>query len=910
MNDWRKLGAHYLLNNFTANLSHSNNGLLKVVIHNPLSFLPLFILIVLVILSVYILRFVFRLKKSIKETSVILEITPPSHTEKTAYTTTQLFSTFHGLINEQTMLDKLLGKKERLSFEIVSSKNEGIRYLLRTTPNQVNNVKKNLTTYLPDVSIKKVDDYLLKDFGKSNELKTQVVEYRLGKSFAFPLQKQNQLEEHDPVGYITGMMTKLSPNELISFQIVLSPVKTSETQIIQNMIRGKRDVFQYLSSPSYHWVLRLIFGVITLLTTAIKEVGGALISVVNEAQSSPDQIRRMRAYELESKMRMNNFKNIPKILTPYEEELIQSIQGKIAQPLFTSSIRLLVIAKNKQELKERINGFNSSLSTFSDISNQSLKIKKGILNLKKIRIWLFKKRLISLVTSRNDRYAQALSASELSDLFHFPFTRVTQTENIVKTYSKELPAPISLKQDTAFDVTFGKNTYGGEETVIGLTKDQRARHMVIFGGTGNGKTTLILEMIKEDIQNGKGICFIDPHGDAAERVLQMVPKNREKDVVWIDPYDIDYPLALNLMELTPNLNVNDSLREKERIAESIVALFRRICSSEFSRAGNNAFRIEYTLRNAIYTAFTIKNCTLFTIYDLLNDPALLKDTVNKLDNERLKTFWRNEFGRAGDYQVVKMVGGVTARIGRFLNSESARRIFEQPISTVKFDELMDSHKIIICNLSKGKLSEDISQVLGTTILTKIQLATMKRAQIPEDDRVPFFLYVDEFQNYATESFVEMLSEARKYKLNIIIVEQSTSQQFDQNLVDVILANVAIVICFRTANPADELIILGQFAPFVKEGEIMNLPWFHFFIKIYAQVSQEAFSGETIPLKIKFDKQKMERIIKLSKEKYQIAYVSQKTEQKINATNTNKSEQGNAEKRVQKTALKSGPPDEN
>src|ERR1035437_3416798 len=550
MNNWRHLGAHYLWNSFIANLSHSNNALLKV-IHNPLSLLPILILIIFVILLAVILRLFFRIKKSVKEVPILLEITPPSHTEKTAYTTTQLFSTFHGLVREQTLLDKLLGKKQRLSFEIVSTKNEGIRYIIRTTPDQVNNVKKNLTTYLSDVSIKTVDDYLPKDFGKQRDLKTKIVEYRLGESFAFPLQKQNQLDEHDPVGYITGMMTKLSPNELISFQIVLSPVKTSETEIIQNMIRGKRDVLQYLGSPSYYLVVKLLFGIITLLTTVIREVGGALMSVISEVQSSPDQIRRMRAYELESKMRMNNFKNIPKVLTPYEEELIQSIQGKISQQLFTSSIKLLVIAKNKQELKERINGFNSSLSTFSDISNQSLKIRKSLLNFKKIRMWLFKKRLISLVTSRNDRYAQALSASEGACRGHSPFTRVTQTEKIVKTYSKELPAPISLKQDTAFDVTFGKNTYGGEETVIGLTKEQRARHMVIFGGTGNGKTTLILEMIGQDIQNGKGICFIDPHGDAAERVLQMVPKNREKDVVWIDPYDIDYPLALNLMELTP-----------------------------------------------------------------------------------------------------------------------------------------------------------------------------------------------------------------------------------------------------------------------------------------------------------------------------------------------------------------------
>src|ERR1035437_6110578 len=247
MNNWRHLGAQYLWNSFIANLSHSNNGLLKVVKHNPLSLLPILILIIFVILLSFFLRLFLRIKKSVEEMPVLLEITPPSRTEKTAYTTTQLFSTFHGLIKEQTILDKLLGKKQRLSFEIVSTKNEGIRYIIRTTPDQVNNVKKNLTTYLSDVSIKTVDDYLSNDFGKTKDYQTQIVEYRLGESFAFPLQKQNQLDEHDPVGYITGMMTKLSPNELISFQIVLSPVKTSEVDRIKNIIRNNGDVLKYLN---------------------------------------------------------------------------------------------------------------------------------------------------------------------------------------------------------------------------------------------------------------------------------------------------------------------------------------------------------------------------------------------------------------------------------------------------------------------------------------------------------------------------------------------------------------------------------------------------------------------------------------------------------------------------------------
>jgi hypothetical protein len=589
MNNWQQWRADYLWSRFTVNFSHSNSGFLKVITHNPLFFLPFLILIVFVILLAVILRLFFRIKKSVKEVPILLEITPPSHTEKTAYTTTQLFSTFHGLIKEQTLLDKLLGKKQRLSFEIVSSKNEGIRYIVRTTPDQVNNVKKNLTTYLSDVSIKTVNDYLPKDFEKHNDYQTQIVEYRLGESFAFPLQKQNQLEEHDPVGYITGMMTKLSPNELISFQIVLSPVKTSEVDIIQNTIRNNGDVLKYLTKPSYPLILRVIFGLVTLLATVIKEVGGALISVINEAQSSPDQIRRMRAYDLESKMRANTFKSLPKVFDPHEQEVIQSIQGKIAQPLFTSSIRLLVIAKDKQELKERISGFNSSLSTFSVINYQSLWTKKSIFNLKKLKAWMFKERLISIFTPRNDRYAQLLSSSEMSDLFHFPFTRVTKTEGLVKNRSRELPAPLSLKKsDTNFDVIIGENQYGGEIIPIGITLEQRLKHMYIIGKTGMGKTTLITSAIYQDMANGKGLAVFDPHGDMIQELLKVIPKNRRKDVIFFDPSDREWPIGLNL--LSPGIKFSNIEDEHDWITSSVLAVFKKLADEKH---GDQEWNISY-----------------------------------------------------------------------------------------------------------------------------------------------------------------------------------------------------------------------------------------------------------------------------------------------------------------------------
>jgi hypothetical protein len=861
MNNWQQLRADYLWSRFTANFSHSNSGFLKVITHNPLFSLPLLILIIFLVLLILLFRFILRLKKSIKETPVLLEITPPSRTEKTAYTTTQLFSTFHGLINnDQTVLDKLLGKKERLSFEIVSSKNEGIRYLLRTTPDQVNNIKKNLTTYLPEVTIKTVNDYLPKDFGKQSDLQTQIVEYRLGKSFAFPLAKQNVLDEHDPVGYITGMMTKLSPGELISFQIVLSPIKTSETQIIQNTIRNKGDVLQYLSKPSYHWVLRLCFGVITLLTTVIRETGGALISVLNEAQSSPEQIRRMRAYELESRMRANSFKSAPRVLDAYEQEIIKSVQEKITQPLFTTSIKLLVIAKSKQELKERINGFNSSLFTFSVANYQSLKVRKSLFNLKKIRIWMFKQRLVSIRIPRNDRYAQILSTAEISDLYHFPFTRMAQTEGLVKSRSKELPAPLSLKKsDAKFDVVIGVNQYGGELVPIGITLEQRLKHIYIIGKTGMGKTTLITSSIYQDMINGKGLAAFDPHGDMLQELLKVIPKNRKNDVIFFDPSDREWPIGLNL--LSPGIKFSNEEDEHDWITSSVLAVFKKLADEKYWGP-----RMEHILRNATLTALLTPSPNLYTIQRLLTDKNYQRKITLTLKDPVLKQFWEKEFKLMGRMQVSSVTAPLTQRLGSFISSKMSRHILLQEKSSISISQIMDEGKILLINLSKGDLGEDQSFFFGTILTSFIWMAAYQRTKIPESQRKDFFLYVDEFQNFATPRFAEITSEGRKFHVSLIASHQNISQVKDKDILKVVAGNANTIVCLK-ASPDDEAFILPFMDPEVEKGDIVNLVPFNFFMKVTGDESEDAFSGKTVPINVKSSDKTKDEIIAYTRQHY-------------------------------------------
>jgi len=832
-----------------------------------ISFLPSVSVVIIAFLSLvalFLIRLFFQLQKSLHEPSVLLELTPPAFIEKTSYTTSRFFSAMHHLGKRRTLMDKILGRKILISLEIVSTKEKGIRYLIRTTPKEVNNVKRIALSYLPQLRVSIVEDYLP---AASHTLPTKISEYTLSKHYALPLQKQNMLEEHDPLAYITGMMTKLSPGELISLQIVLSPIKVSEKHKISKMILRNEDVLGYLNKFQLPvWMKPVVF-TLTLGTKLIHVVGKEMQWAVTElAHQNSSTVALAYQSQIQNQLQLTNAKPA-RVLSTFEQGAVLAVQEKIKQPLFEASVRVLSMMQDKDALEERMNGLTSALSIFSVPEYQSLDAKSNFPSviLDKMRRVTFKQRLLSLILNSS---SSLLSASEVSDLYHFPFAQVTQTEDIVKIHSRELPAPLTLKQGKKLSVIFGKNTFGGTTTPIGLTEEERKTHMYIIGRTGSGKTTLLFSMAKHDIEHNEGLAFMDPHGDVSLDLLACIPEERKDDLIYFNPFDLKHPIGINLLELTPGLDEDEAELEKEVVCEGVVSLFRKVFSKEENA---NAHRIEYILRNTVHTAFTVKDATIFTVYDLLNNPPFQQQVVAKLQNEDLKNFWKFEFGRAGDYQIVKMTGGVTAKIGRFLFSPTARRILEQKHSTINFSDILNG-KILICNFSQGKLGEDTTRLLGTTILTKLQQAALKRAYIPQNQRKQFHLYVDEFQNFATLSFAKMLSEARKYGLEVYMVEQSTSQQQDRSIVNIVMANATCIVAFRTGNSLDEQVLLPQFAPYLKEGEIINLPKYRFYIKISANESEDPFSGETIFTPVVPDPEKIDRLLEASRKNNAITYV--------------------------------------
>ncbi len=807
-----------------------------------------------------------RKKPSPKE---LIQLTFPADTGKSAYATEQLYTLLHTLARQKDIWGRLSNAKNEYSLEIVSTKDQGIRYVLATDAKFADIIKRNLLSYLPGIQIKEATDYLSKDDGQSEEdTFVGIEEFKLSSHFALPLETQKVLKEHDPISYLTGNMTRLASGELISFQVVISPIlsgshdrQLNEMRLLkQKMYKGEpltpvlnKGIFQILESlplvSIIWWVVKIAGSIVWLLFTM------ALEMIQETVHGSPTRPLIVSSTQVKTQQ----------ILNPYEQELSTVVKGKIDQQLFEVSIRLLVESKNKEDVHAKLNGL---LASFGQLSStyQSLTTKSGLFSPKlKEQLNWFRNRTLSRSNSFHSN--PVLSASELSDLFHFPYTDTTKTEDMPKVHSPELPAPLTVK-NTNFDVVFGRNTYGNSDTDIGVTSKDRSKHMYLIGRTGSGKSTIMYHMASQDIAKGRGTAVVDPHGDLAEWLKASVPLERANDFIYFDPIDMAHPIGINLLEIPEGLSGDELELEKELVAEGVISVFRRIFSKE---ENVNAHRIEYILRNTIYTAFSVPNCTLFTIYDLLNDPDFQKKVTKDLPDENLKKFWKNEFGRAGNYQIVKMVGGVTAKVGRFMFSPIAKRILEQPKSTINFDEVLDKGKILICNLSEGNLGEDTSQILGLTIIAKIHQAALRRARKSAAERTPFYLFVDEFQNFATTSFTRILSGGRKFGLYLTLAEQSTAQQTDRNIVNVILANTGTIVCFGTASPLDEQMLEPQFAPYITRQDIANLPDHHFYIKLTATKPEEPFSGETLPIELKSDPAKIEKLIAASRKNYTITY---------------------------------------
>ncbi len=404
---------------------------------------------------------------------------------------------------------------------------------------------------------------------------------------------------------------------------------------------------------------------------------------------------------------------------------------------------------------------------------------------------------------------------------------------------------------------FAKTNFRNKEVPFGIKTDDRRRHMYLIGKTGMGKTTLMENMVIQDIRNGHGVAFLDPHGDSVQRILNSVPNYRVNDVIYFNPADLDYPVAFNILESVDP-------KYKHLVASGLMGVFTKIWANLWSA------RMEYILNNTILALLDSPGNTLLGITRMYVDKKYRKKIVDNIRDPMVKAFWTDEFANYNEKYRTEAIAPIQNKVGQFLSSGIIRNIVGQPKSTIDLREIMDQRKILIMDLSKGKVGEDNSALLGAMIVTKLQLAAMSRTDIPEHERKDFYLYVDEFQNFATESFATILSEARKYRLNLIVGHQYISQlEQDKStkVRDAIFGNVGTMVLFRI-GAADAEFLETEFEPIFTPNDLVNLPKYHIILKLMINgVASEPFSAVTMPPSPEWVTENGDKVIKVSRERY-------------------------------------------
>ena len=402
---------------------------------------------------------------------------------------------------------------------------------------------------------------------------------------------------------------------------------------------------------------------------------------------------------------------------------------------------------------------------------------------------------------------------------------------------------------------FAKTNFRNQARKFGIKTDDRRRHTYLIGKTGMGKSVTLENMIIQDIMAGRGLCVVDPHGELVEKVIKFIPPSRINDVIYINPADLSFPIAFNVLE---------SVSEEHRhlVASGLLGIFKKLWAESWGP------RLEYVLNNAIMALLEYPGSTLLGVMRLLVDKSFRKKVINKVTDPIIKSFWVEEYSKYPDRFQAEAIAPIQNKVGRFLSSAMIRNIVGQVKSSIDIRKIMDEEKIFLLNLSKGRIGEDNSALLGAMIITKIQLAAMSRVDMPEKERKDFYLYVDEFQNFATESFNNILSEARKYRLNLIMAHQYI-EQLGESTAAAVFGNVGTIICFRV-GATDAEFIAKEFDPVFVEQDLVNLGKYSVYLKLMIDgVASEPFCATTLPPVPEPEswQENMEKVIKVSRERY-------------------------------------------
>lgn len=521
-----------------------------------------------------------------------------------------------------------------------------------------------------------------------------------------------------------------------------------------------------------------------------KKQGKSYVSSTKKTESNPEKA---------------TFKTEPKIL--------EKIDEKSSKSGFETAIRIVVNAKSKElaglhlkNIKNSFNQFNSDLNAFK---GARILFKGGfMIN----SIYKF----FPVFEPWFAKSVSILSSEELATIFHFP-NKTVETPHIQWLKAKTGPVPAEVPQSGGTFI--GQGYYRGIKRPVYIGFEDRRRHSYIIGKTGVGKSVLLQDMAIQDIKAGHGVCVIDPHGDLIDEIVKYIPPDRAEDVIYFDPSDTDRPMGLNLLEANTE-------EQKHFMTTAIINLMYKLYDPQ--RTGIIGPRFEHAVRNAMLTVMSEQGSTFVEVVRVLTDPKYVQELLPKVDDPIVRRYWTDQIAQTSDFHKSEVLDYIVSKFGRFVTNKTMRNIIGQSKSAFDFRKVMDEGKILLINLSKGKLGEENSSFLGLVLIPKILVAAMSRQEIPEPDRRDFFLYVDEFQNFATPDFATILSEARKYHLNLTVANQFIGQM-DEEVKNAVFGNVGTLMSFRV-GVTDAAYLQREFQPVFSESDLINVERFHAYMK--------------------------------------------------------------------------------
>ena len=688
------------------------------------------------------------------------------------------YAALGGLPAQKGLKAWLSGRTDEIALELAAH-DKLIHFYLTVPVFMKEFIEQQLHAQYPDASIEPIDDYNI--FSPDSVVVGGYIV--LKRETVLPVKTYKEIE-NDPLNSITNAMSKIAEGDGVSVQYILRSAPPNWRSVGDAIVNNMKKGMSYKD--------------------ARKGSGGSGGWIASGFKGSQEQ-------ELGQE---------PQRLSRNEESMLENLENKISKAGMDVNIRIMAASStvgaaqaNLNQLLQAYGQFN--IYEFGNAFTKEIPGNKTAL----VRDYIYRR--------YNKRYGMVLNTEEMASLWHLPM-KSTETPNINWMEARIAPVPTGLPTE---GLHIGYNEYRGKRTEVYMGDEDRQRHMYVIGKTGSGKSYFLRYMALQDIKAGKGVCVIDPHGDLVDAIMGQIPKNRIDDVVYFNPSDVERPMGLNMLE-APDENMRDFA------VQEMISIFYMLFPPDMIGP-----MFEHHMRNYMLTlmADLTHPGTIVEIPRMISDDAFQKKWLAKVKDPVVRSYWEDEVAKTSDYHKSETMGYLVSKVGRFVENAMMRNIIGQSRSAFDFRKIMDEGKILLINLSKGQTGEVNANLIGLIVVAKLQMAAFTRANIPEDERRNFYLYIDEFQNFITPSISTILSEARKYKLNLILAHQYMGQLVDKKgsteIRDAILGNVGTTLVARV-GPEDTDVLAKMYEPTFSAYDLMNTGKFTWNAKVIAGNEQK------------------------------------------------------------------------